>query len=160
MNPVQNVKHLVTRFFGALTSSLLGPVAQAEISEVLPRDQAALFWEQDQIDQRHAYEVAVRVRQSIGDDPAAFVAALLHDVGKRHSNAGPIGRSLATVLDSVRLPLPADWRRYRDHGVIGAADLQEVGADGLAVAFAKGDRDGDDSIDADVWAALVEADNA
>lgn len=160
MNPVQNVKHLVTRLFGVLTSSPLGPAAQAEINGVLTEDQAALFWEQDSIDQRHSYEVAVRVRQRIGDDPAAFVAALLHDVGKRHSNAGPVGRSLATVLDSMRLPLPADWRRYRDHGVIGADDLREVGADRLAVAFAKGDRDGDDSIDAEVWEALVEADNA
>lgn len=160
MTPLQNVMHLATRFLGAVTSSPLGPAAQAEVNAVLTEEQAALFWEQDPIDQRHAYEVAQRVRQRLGEDPSATKAALLHDVGKRHSSAGPIARSLATVLDTANLPLPADWRSYRNHEILGAMDLQEIGADLLAVAFARGRSDDDQSIDPNVWAALVEADNA
>ena len=160
MTPVRTAVHLVTRFLGVLRSKPLGPEAQAEVSDWLHDAAAALFWEQDSIDQRHAYEVAQRVRTSTNHNQAAVTAALLHDVGKRHSNAGPLGRSLATILDSLHLPLPADWRRYRDHEALGAADLQRLGADSLAIAFARGRREEAESIDADIWQALVDADNA
>ena len=111
------------------------------------------------MDQRHAYEVARRTAGMLGEDKPALTAALLHDVGKRHSRAGAIGRSLATILDGLRLPLPADWRRYRDHEQLGAADLAEQGADPLAVAFASGHRPAGDEVDAHVWDALVAADD-
>jgi hypothetical protein len=155
----QTARHLVRRFFGVLASRPLEPRAQDYVNSVLPPKQAALFWEQDPVDQRHAYDVAQRVRSRIDDDAAAIRAALLHDVGKRHSRLGPVSRSLATVLDGCGLPIPTDWRRYRDHGDLGAADLEAIGADELAVAFARGAKPGG-NISADVWQVLREADDA
>ena len=112
------------------------------------------------MDQRHSYEVARRTEAVLGTDSAALTAALLHDVGKRHSRAGAIGRSLATLLDALRLPLPEDWRRYRDHERIGATELAEHGADPLTVAFAAGRRPQPAEVEGHVWEALVAADNA
>ena len=153
------MRHLVKRFFEVVTSRALSPSEQAWVNRALRVDLAVLFWQQAPIDQRHAYEVAQRTEAMLGEDNAALTAALLHDVGKRHSRAGATGRSLATVLDFLRLPLPADWRRYRDHEQLGAADLAECGADPLAVAFAAGRRPGADEVEARVWDALIAADN-
>lgn len=154
------MRHLTKRFFEVVTSRRLGPAEQAWVSRVLPPDLAELYWLQAPADQRHAYQVARRTEGTLGDDNAALTAALLHDVGKRHSRAGAIGRSLATILDFLRLPLPADWRRYRDHERLGAADLAAHGADPLTVAFAAGRRPGADEVEARVWNALIAADNA
>lgn len=117
-----------------------------------------MFWQQNVADQAHACAVARRVHEQLGEDRSAIAAALLHDIGKRHSAAGPIGRSLATVLDTVGAPMPEDWRRYRDHGELGAADLRVVGADATSIAFARGKRD--ETVDPRVWEVLMAADNA
>ena len=153
-------RHLIKRFFGVVASRRLSPNEQAWVSRVLRPDLAKLFWQQAPMDQRHAYEVARRAAGVLGEDRAALTAALLHDVGKRHSRAGAIGRSLATILDSLQLPLPADWQRYRDHEQLGAADLAEQGADVLAVAFASGRRPAAGEFEAHVWDALIAADDA
>lgn len=158
MTPLRQIWHLVTRFFGVITSEPLGPVAQDDVNGILGSETAALFWDQDSIDQRHAYDVAQRVRDGLGDNEAALEAALLHDVGKRHSDLGPIARSLATLFDHARLPLPAGWQRYRDHGSLGATDLERAGAGSLAVAFARGEATA--GIDPEVWAVLMAADDA
>jgi hypothetical protein len=118
-----------------------------------------LFWDQAAADQRHAYEVARRVRATLGDDGVATRAALLHDVGKRHVRMGAVSRTLATVAAAARVPLPASWRRYRDHEALGAADLEAIGADPLVVAFAARVRP-DDEAAAARWDALVAADDA
>jgi hypothetical protein len=157
---VRHVRHLVVRFFSVLRSTPLGPHDQDEVNALLAEPAAALFWQQDPIDQRHAFQVAQRVRQRLGEDRPALAAALLHDVGKRHSAAGPIGRSLATVLGALRLPVPPDWRRYLDHGELGAADLRAIGADALTVAFAAGRRGEDGEVRPEVWEALLAADDA
>ncbi len=138
----------------------LGPTEQDLVNNSLTAEQSRLFWEQDPIDQRHAFDVFHRVGESLGDDARAAAAALLHDIGKRHSDVGAIGRSLATVLDTIRLPLPEDWRRYRDHEALGAADLEKVGADELTVAFARSRAGRPQSVDPVVWDALVAADDA
>lgn len=158
MRPLRTALHLAKRFFGVLASKPLGPGDQDYVNGVLPRDQAALFWELDAIDQRHCFEVAMRVRSVLGDDAGAIRAALMHDIGKRHSRLGPVSRSLATVFDVVGFRLPAEWRKYRDHGELGAADLEIVGADELSVSFARGHRSGREGTD-EVWEALVAADN-
>ena len=160
MTALRQIRHLVTRFFGVVTGDPLGPGAQVEVNEILEPAAAALFWEQDSIDQQHAFEVAQRVRAGLGFDRTALAASLLHDVGKRHCDVGPIGRSLATVFDAVHLPMPDGWRRYRDHGALGAADLEAIGASTLAVSFARGDIAPADGIDEDVWNVLVAADDA
>jgi hypothetical protein len=130
------------------------------VAASLTADEAKLFWEQHPIDQRHAYSVAGRVAGMLGDHQDAFAAALLHDVGKRHSSAGPIGRSLATVADLAGVPLPPDWSRYRKHDELGAADLENIGAGPLSIAFAAGRKLPGDEIDAVVWDALRAADDA
>ncbi len=138
MNGLRRIQHLVTRFFGAVFSRPLRPSEQEWVSRHLGGSEARLFWDQQAIDQRHAHTVAVKVSEAGQANVNAVAAALLHDVGKRHSRLGPIARSLATVADVAHLPLPERWRIYRDHGTVGAQDLESIGADALAVAFAAG----------------------
>ena len=157
---LRHARHLVTRFFGVLRDRPLSPLEQVSVAESLTVDEAKLFWEQHPIDQRHAYSVAARVAGALGDHREAVAAALLHDVGKRHSSAGPIGRSLATVGDLAGIPLPEDWRRYRKHDELGAADLERIGAGPLSIAFAAGQKMPVDEIESDVWEVLQAADDA
>ncbi|MEA2002835.1 MAG: hypothetical protein U9N84_13255 [Actinomycetota bacterium] len=160
MTPLHRLRHLSTRFFGVLATTPLGPAEQELVNKALTAEQSRLFWEQDPIDQRHAFDVFRRVEERLSGDGEAATAALLHDVGKRHSDVGAVGRSLATVLDAIHLPLPGDWRRYRDHEALGAADLEEIGAGELVVAFARGRAGRPESVDPDVWDTLVAADDA
>ena len=138
-----------------LTSRPLGPAAQDEVNRILSTAEARLFWEQQSIDQRHAYEVAKRVGSALGSNHDAIAAALLHDVGKRHSRLGPVARSLATVCAKLRLPMPASWQQYEAHAAIGASDLSAIGAGELAIAFAAGTPYGEKR----VWEVLVAADD-
>jgi hypothetical protein len=156
---VHTVVHLTSRFFGVVFSRPLNPQEQDWVNAVLRPQEAALFWEQHTVDQRHSYDVARRVQRDLGEDNAALAAALLHDVGKRHSDAGPIGRSLATVLDGFHLPMPTDWRRYRDHGELGAVDLERLQADPLSVGFARGRLGADARFERATWDVLMAADN-
>lgn len=148
--------HLAGRFFGAVLGKPLDPRQQDEVRQMLTSAEAELFFRQQPIDQRHAFDVARRVRAAVPGNDDAVAAALLHDVGKIHSHLGPVARSLATVMDMAHLPLRARWRAYRDHGALGADDLTAAGARSLAVALAAGTPAGDP----EVWAALVAADNA
>jgi hypothetical protein len=148
--------HLSMRFFGAVLGEPLDPRQQDEVRQILAAGEAELFFRQQPIDQRHAFDVARRVRAAVPGDDDAVAAALLHDVGKARSHLGPVARSLATVADMARLPLPERWRAYRDHGVIGAGELAAAGARPLAMALAAGTEMGDP----EVWAALMAADNA
>lgn len=160
MSFLRTVRHLTSRFFGVVFGRPLSPTDQKWVNDTLRRSEAALFWQQAAADQRHSAEVARRVQQNLGDNRSALAAALLHDVGKRHSNLGPIRRSLATVGDGLRLPLPAEWRRYRAHGPLGAIDLEGIGSDPLAVAFARGTMPGPEACDQPTWDALLAADDA
>ena len=122
--------------------------------------EATLFWGQGGPDQRHALDVARRVLVKRPGDRAAARAALLHDVGKRAVGLGALQRSLATVMIRLGLPLGEGFRAYRDHGSIGARDLEAAGAEGLVVAFARhhpGPVPPD--VDAEQWDVLLEADH-
>jgi hypothetical protein len=153
--------HLVKRFFGFLRARSLTPREQAEVRGLLGDGEWELFWGQGSADQRHALQVSRRVLESRPGDRAAAKAALLHDVGKRHVRMGALQRSLATVLDGLRLPLPRPYRRYRDHGEMGARDLESVGAGELTVAFARYHASERPSgVDEQQWAALARADRA
>ncbi len=155
MSLFRHLSHLVVRFFSVLRTKPLSPQEQADVNRVLSPAEAKLFFGQQVMDQRHSIDVAAGVHMHLPGDDDAIAAALLHDVGKRHSRLGAIGRSLATVADTARLPLPRAWRLYRDHGDLGAHDLSAVGARPLAVAFASGMPYGD----AAVWRVLVAADD-
>ncbi len=153
------LRHLTRRFFEVLRARPLTPRQQSEVAAWLSPPERALFWDQAAADQRHAYEVALRARARLGSDGVATRAALLHDVGKRHVDMGAVSRTLATVGAAAHLPLPASWRRYRDHESLGAADLEAIGADPLVVAFARRVRP-EGEADGARWDALVAADDA
>lgn len=151
--------HLVRRFFGFITAQPPGPTDQDFVARYLDGPCARVFWEQQHADQRHAVDVARRVAATLPDDDGAVRAALLHDVGKRNSDTGAVTRSIATVLDAMRLPITPRMGAYRRHGPIGADELEGIGCDPLAVAFARHHPGpAPDGIDPARWAALLDAD--
>lgn len=129
------------------------------MSRHLTPEQANRFFAQDAADQRHGLEAAAAILAQGRFSEDVVVAAMLHDIGKRHARLGLIGRSLASVAILLRLPLPKRVRLYRDHGELGASELQDIAAPAVAVDFARhhhGARP--DTIDQAVWRALVDAD--
>jgi hypothetical protein len=120
---------------------------------------APTFFDQSPPDQRHGYLAALAVIAAGRDEPEMVVAALMHDVGKRHFRLGVIGRSIASILARAGLPLTERMAGYRDHGLHAAKELVELGAPALAIDFAlhhHGERP--PNIDADTWRILKEAD--
>lgn len=118
-----------------------------------------MFFAQDDSDQRHGYHAALSVIASGGHDDEVIVAALLHDIGKRHARLGILGRSLASVLILSGLPLSERMRAYRDHGLVAARELSALGGPPLAIDFAMhhhGERP--PTIELGVWDVLIEAD--
>ena len=151
--------HLSRRFFDVLFARPLTVDERAAVGLWLERDLEQVFFEQQGADQRHAYEAALSVMAAMHDASDVVAAALLHDVGKRHSRLGIIGRTVASLLILARLPLTQRMKSYRDHGIIAAAELAELGAPPLAIDYAlhhHGDRPA--SIDAPAWDALLAAD--
>ena len=117
-----------------------------------------LFFAQPVADQRHGFEAACVVTALDGDDDA-IVAALTHDIAKRHCRLGVIGRSVASILIKLGVRVSDRIATYRDHGMIGAKELADVGAPALAIDFAmhhQGERPS--SITPETWALLVTAD--
>ena len=158
---MRHVAHLARRFFGFLLARPLSPAEQAQVHALLDPGAESLFWAQQPQDQRHAFEVAARVRRVLPGDREATQAALLHDVGKQHSRLGPIQRSLATVLDAVGGPMTSRQRAYRAHGSLGAADLDRAGCSSFVVEFARvHPSDAPEGFDRDRWTALLFADDA
>ena len=151
--------HLSRRFFDVLAASPLDAAEAAAVEAWLPDAFHTLFFDQQPADQRHGYEAALSVISSGADDSDVIVTALMHDVGKRHSRLGIIGRTVASLLILTGLPMTERMRAYRDHGLIGARDLASVGAPSLAIEFAMyhhGPRPV--SFDPEIWEALEQAD--
>lgn len=156
----RHVLHLVRRFFGVITASPLTSDERLEVEQWLTAGDRELFWCQAPADQRHALQTARRVIRSYPGRCDAIRAALFHDVGKAESRLGPVRRSLATVGAALRLPLPARWRTYVDHGPVGAEKLALTGAEALVVAFARvHPGPAPEGFDGDVWQALLDADD-
>ncbi len=95
-----------------------------------------LYLSQPPSDQRHGLDSA-RFVAARGGSSEAVVAALLHDVGKRHARLGVLGRTIATLLSLVRLPGRGRFGLYLDHGNLGADELVGLGFDSLVVDFAR-----------------------
>lgn len=150
--------HLVRRFFEVLRARPLDVAELRTIRSWVGDDLMPLFIAQQVEDQRHGYQIA-RIVFDVTSSAELAAAAALHDVGKRHSRLGPFGRTVATVLMALRLPLRGRLRAYRDHGPLGAADLEAAGAPALAVEFARHHqhrRPG--TIDPEDWSVLNRAD--
>lgn len=152
--------HLAWRLFDSLRAKDLAPQEEAEVRDWLTAAQQALFFQQDCRDRAHGYAAALVVVSAGITDIEAVRAALLHDVAKRHAGLGLLGRSLASILIKLGLPMAASIRRYRDHGAAGALELAGIGSSDLVVQFAAhhhGRRP--DPIPEDLWALLIRADD-
>lgn len=158
---LSEASHLIRRFIGFLLARAPSPREQTEVSALLSDAAGELFWSQRLEDQRHAIDVmhtALRIRPG---DRVAARAALLHDVGKRHARLGAISRSLATLADGLHLPLAARWATYRQHGALGARDLEAIGEDQFVVAFTRNHPGPPPrGVDPARWAAVAAADHA
>ncbi len=153
--------HLVRRFFEVLFARPLKADELTQVAGWIGPELFTVFVAQQTADQRHGHHTALRVVEAGYTDPVLISAAALHDVGKRHSGLGAVGRSLATVMMVLGLPMRGRMAAYRDHGVLGAVDLERLGAPNLVVLFARHHQVGrPDSIHPSVWAVLHHADLA
>jgi len=151
--------HLVRRFFDVASAKPLTQPEQSAVRSWLTPELADVFFAQQLADQRHGYHAALVVVADGGHDRDTIVAALLHDVGKRHGHLGVLGRSVASLMILTGLPLTNRMRAYRDHGLSGAGELARLGAPSLAIDFAMhhhGSRP--PTIDPATWQVLVDAD--
>jgi putative nucleotidyltransferase with HDIG domain len=138
------------------------PLLKSEVAAVsswLDERERAVFLAQSNVDQRHGYTAALTVVALGVDDRTVIRAALLHDIGKRHSRLGVIERVLASLLILCRVPLWGRFLAYRDHGEIAARELERIGAEPLIVDFARHHhRSRPMTIDAGTWDLLLRAD--
>lgn len=136
----------------------LSPDELTAVRDLIEPPLVEVFLDQSHADRRHGFESA-RFVQAHGGDREVARAALLHDVGKRHARLGIIGRSMASVLARLGLPAPGRLGRYLEHGRLGAADLERLGVEQLAVSYARshhGDRPPE--IGPEAWGLLSAAD--
>ena len=151
--------HLFARFFDVATARRLKPSERAAVSAWLTPSTEEVFFSQDDADQRHGHHAAQSVVASGVDDPDVIMAALLHDVGKRHARLGLIGRTIASLLILLHLPMPERMALYRDHGLSAARELGALGVPSVVIDFAlhhHGTRP--PTIEPSVWDVLVAAD--
>lgn len=137
--------HLVRRFLGSLSPVPLKADDEAWALAQLGPGERQLWQRMPRPDQKHAVGVARAVADQVGaGERAVLAAALLHDIGKVEAELGTVGRVAATLVGRRR---GARWRdatgmrgrigRYLHHDAIGAALLEQAGADPLTVAWAR-----------------------
>ena len=154
--------HLAGRFLDVTLARPLRPGEQTEVATLLTTDaERSMYWDQPRADQRHGLAAARLVRSARPGRTELVRAALLHDVGKRHSRLGPMGRSVATILGRLGIGGSARFADYLDHGRIAALELDLAGAEPLVVAFAlHHHRDRPEEISREDWELLQAADRA
>lgn len=151
--------HLSARFFDYLWAKPLTDAERRTVTSTLTGEEARIFFEQGPKDQAHGFAAALVVLESGQSTRERLRAALLHDVGKRSAGLGVLGRVAASALIKMGLPLTRRFTLYRDHGPVGAADLEAAGSPPLVVEFARahhGPRP--DTLEEDDWALLQSAD--
>ena len=151
--------HLIRRFLEVASARPLSPGERAAVGSWLTPALGDIFFSQQPADQRHGYHAGASVAAAGHRAPDVVTAALMHDVGKRHAGFGVAGRSIASVMILLSLPLSERMVIYRDHGIVAARELARAGAPPLVVDFAlhhHGRRPA--TIAEDVWAALKAAD--
>ncbi len=154
--------HLAARFLDVTLARPLAPGEQAEVAALLRTGaERSMYWDQPRADQRHGLASARLVRASRPRRADLVRAALLHDVGKHRAGLGPVGRSLATIVDRLGIAGPVRFAHYLDHGRIAARELRRAGAEPLVVAFAlHHHRARPEEISREDWALLQSADRA
>jgi hypothetical protein len=151
--------HLSSRFFDYLRAKPLADEDRKTVTSILTAAEARIFFEQSEKDQAHGFEAALVVLGSGQSTNERLRAALLHDVGKRSAGLGVLRRVAASILIKLGLPLTRSMRLYRDHGPVGAADLEVAGSPQLVVEFARthhGSRPA--TLSEEDWALLQSAD--
>ncbi|HEX6301945.1 MAG TPA: hypothetical protein VF148_15915 [Acidimicrobiia bacterium] len=151
--------HLLARFFDVASAQPLNSSEREAVVQWLSPETGDIFFAQGVADQRHGYHAALTVVAAGVRDRDVVMAALLHDVGKRHSRLGIVGRSVASMLILLGLPLTDRMQAYRDHGMLAARELAGLSVPSLVVDFAihhHGQRP--PTIDAADWDVLVAAD--
>ena len=154
-----SLSHLIRRFFDVASARPLQPSEKDAVASWLSPALAEIFFDQPREDQRHGYHAALVVIARGNRAEDVIEAALLHDVGKRHAGLRLIGRSAASLMIKLGLPVPVRVSAYNDHGLTGARELAAAGASRLTVDFAAhhhGARPA--SIDESVWEVLQAAD--
>lgn len=154
-----SLPHLAARFFDFVTSRPLSVTERDEVERWLNPVEWSPYFAQIPADQRHGLVTARRIAQLHPGRRDLIRAGLLHDIGKRHSELGAWGRSLASLAIKLGLPLSARFSAYRDHGPLGADELDRLGAENLVVVFAR-EHHGTADPGIPEWAALVAADRA
>jgi len=156
---MQRFSHLVRRLFESIRARPLNPTEQDRVSDWLSSVAGHPFWRMQVIDQRHALACADLVADREPQRVDLIQAALLHDIGKRHSHLGIVGRVFASALALMRLPTPNRLGNYLEHGSLGAADLAPLTVAPIVTAFASGHHGPCPAgLDRDDWALLREAD--
>jgi len=151
--------HLFRRFFDVASARPLTESERAAVSDWLTAETAEVFFAQDDADQRHGFHAAQTVVAAGAGEGDVVMAALLHDVGKRHARLGLVGRSVASLLILARLPLTERMRTYRDHGIVAARELAGLSVPSLVVDFAMHHhRERPATIGPAIWDVLVASD--
>jgi HD-like signal output (HDOD) protein len=130
----------------------LAPEDLEQVKTLLSAEQASLFFDMEKRDQRHAIEVARRLRAtSVADDSDVLVAALLHDCGK---GAVPVWLRILNVLSPAAVehiaqegagPVRSAAHRLRHHAAIGARLARTAGCTPTTVRLIGGDVNSDES---------------
>ena len=146
-------RHLVSRFFGAVSSASPSPEDLAEVESLLLDGEFRLWQKLPAMDQRHSIAVLRRFTTLRPDATRPELrAALLHDIGKIESNLGVLGRVVATLVGRRG----ARFTAYHDHEKIGSQMLQNINSDLVTIRLVVG------SDHSDIAGALLnlrEADN-
>jgi len=134
---MRRLRHLTRRFLGSLAARRPTSSDQSLVAGLLSGAEAEVFWSQPVPDLAHAVRSAQSVARAAPGRADLARAALLHDVGKRLSDIGTVGRSLATALSLVRLPTSKRMASYLEHARLGAEELNALGCEDLVVQFAR-----------------------
>ncbi|CAN5831466.1 hypothetical protein BH23ACT4_BH23ACT4_10820 [soil metagenome] len=129
--------HLSARFFDYLMAKPLTDEDRQTVTSILTSSETGIFFEQSRKDQAHGFDAALVVLDSAKSTDELIRAALLHDVGKRRAGLGVLRRVASSILIKLGMPLPPKMRLYRDHGPVGATDLEAAGSPPLVVEFAR-----------------------
>lgn len=152
--------HLARRFFEVAVARRVSEFERSLINGWTASDaERGLFYAQPVADQRHSLQAGLKVQSLMPARPDLIRAALFHDVGKRHSGLGIIGRSIASALSKLGVELRGRFAAYLDHDRIGAEELRAMGFESVVVEFAAHHHAGrPDSVAVDDWNCLMQAD--